>query len=119
MFLKLDFSLVERRPDRNGNKWLRRHDVRNRDIKTRFKSQIAVRDNANEQAVLVDYRNPADAESFHNVESVGHKRRIRDGYRIHDHSRLAAFYLVHFFGLLLDGKVFVNNADATLLCQSN
>ena len=43
------------------------------------------------------------------------ERVVDDRYRIDDHPRLAAFYLIDLFGLLLDRKILVDDADAALL----
>ena len=63
VLLQLDLGLVERGADRYGDERLRRHYFGNRNVETRFETQIAVGNDADEQAVLIDDRHAADLEA--------------------------------------------------------
>ena len=64
--------------------------------------------------VLGDWH-AGDLVAPHHIECVGDELVGRDGDRVDDHAALRALHLVDFAGLLLDGEVAVDDADAALL----
>ena len=86
MFLQLYFGFIECGANRNGNKRLRRHYLRDRNICSRFETEIAVRDNADEQTVCVGDGNAADLETAHDRQRVRDESVLFDRNGIDDHS---------------------------------
>src|SRR5262249_14656349 len=79
-------------------------------------AQIAPRQNPFQVSVHGD-GHAADVVLLHDPPGRAHRfvRRQRD--RVGDDAVLAALYLVHLAGLLLDGHVLVNDADAAFLSE--
>ncbi len=115
MFLQNCLGLFERGADGNRDERLLGHHFRDRNVETRFKTQIAISDDADEMTVFVHNRHAADVKTLHHLERFAHRTIGTDRNRIDDHSRFRAFYFIDFFGLPFDGQVLVNDADAALL----
>ncbi len=62
VFLQYGLGLLERGADRNGDQRLLGHHFRNRNIEARFKTQVAIGDDADEMAVFIHHRHAADLE---------------------------------------------------------
>ena len=65
--------------------------------------------------ILINDRDAADVITLHHVKRVAHRAVLPNGYRIDNHSALAAFYAVALFGLPLDRHIAVNDSDPALL----
>src|ERR1041384_1227951 len=87
MFLKYCFRLFECRAHRNRDKWLFRHHFSDGDIKSRFKTKIAVRDNPDQMARLIYNWNAADVKPLHHLQRFTHRTIGSNRYWIDDHSR--------------------------------
>ena len=79
-----------------------------------LEAQVAVGEDADEDAVLVGDRDAGDLVAGHQLERLAHERvgRERDG--LDDHPRLGALHLVDLGDLILDREVAVDDADAAL-----
>ena len=117
VFLQLYLCLVEGSPDGDSYKRLRRHYLRNRNVKTCFEPQVTIGNDADKKSFFIDHRHAADLIAAHYLQSIGHELVLMDGHRIDDHARLASFYLINLLGLLLNGEILVNDADTALLCE--
>src|SRR5271165_6978744 len=114
VFVKDLLSLFERGADRDGDQVFLGHDLRNRQVRTRFEAQVAIREDA-DQTSVGGHWNARNAIPFHHFERVGNEFVRRDRNGIDDHAALTALYAVHFLGLALDGHVAVDDAHAALL----
>ena len=112
------FRAFKRGAHRDSDEIVLRHHLTDRNVKSVLKAEIAVGENADQSLVLGD-RHAGNFVFAHHLQSVGNLVIRAHGHRIDDHATLGTFYLVHLFGLLLYGQVAVNNAQATLLGQSD
>ena len=115
MFLQNCLGLIQRRANRNGDQRLLRHNLRNRQFKSSFESQITIGYDADQVAVFIDHGHAADVIALHHVQRFTHRTILSNRHRIDNHSGFGAFHFVDFFSLALDTEIFVNDADATLL----
>ena len=76
-----------------------------------LEAEVAVREDADEDALVVRDRDARDPVALHQLERLGHgvRRRERDG--LDDHPRLRALHLVHLGDLILDREVPVDDPD--------
>src|SRR2546423_863259 len=115
VLLQDDLGLVERRADGDGDERLRRHDLGDRDVEARLEAKVAVGDDADEVSVFVNDGDAADFITLHDCQSLVHGAVGAYGDGVNDHPRLGALHAVNLFGLPLDWKIFVDDADAALL----
>ena len=83
-------------------------------IKTGFKAQIAAGDDA-DQFFPIDDRHPGDIFSAGQFHHFAHGHIWRYGNGVFDDAAFVFFYPQHFAGLLIDGHIFVDDADAAFL----
>ena len=95
---------------------LRRHDFGNRRVELRLETDVATRNDANRHAV-VDDRHAGDAHGARQLEDLADRHVGRHRDRVAHHARLELLDHQDLPGLLLDGHVLVDDADAALLCQ--
>ena len=107
--------LLERRADRNRNQVLLRHALGDRQIESRFKSEIAIREDADEFAVRVRHRHAGNLVLLHHLQRFGDRLPRTHRHWIDDHPRLGALHFVDLFRLLLDGHVLMDDAEPALL----
>jgi len=119
VFLQNCFRLIERCAHGNSDERLFRHHFRDRNVEPRFKTKIAIGDDADQVSSLIYYRNAADMKSLHYLKRFAHGSIGANRDRVDDHSRLRSFYFVDFLGLPFDAQVLVNHADAALLRKRN
>ena len=90
------------------------HHVGDGDVGAGDEAEVAVGEDADELAALGD-GDAGDLETAHDVEGIGDGALGLDGDGVDDHAGLGALDLVDFAGLLLDGEVAVDDAEASLL----
>jgi hypothetical protein len=102
--------LVEGDADLGGDEILRHH-LLDALLEVPLEAQVAVRDDADELAPL-HHGDAADAVLAHEPERPVDGRVRLDGDGVGHHRRLVLLHLHHLGGLLLDGEVLVDEADA-------
>ncbi|MCY1225544.1 hypothetical protein D9M72_377420 [compost metagenome] len=93
------------------------HDVADKadgEIRFRHEAGVAVGDDAEEPHALVDDRQAGDPVVRADLVELGQGRFRADGQRVGDHAGFAALDPVHLVGLVLDGQVAVDHAQAAL-----
>src|SRR5579862_6769478 len=104
-------GLVERRPDRRRNQFLAGHPAGNRLFELCLEADIAVRQDADQPPLLVDYRDTADMEALHQVDRVLEQVVRLELDRICDDARFGPFDPVDFLRLLIDRQISMDDAD--------
>src|SRR5687767_13175383 len=117
MLLQLALGFVQRSSDRDRHERLRGHYFRDGDVEPRFEPEVSIRDDADQQAVLVHYRYAADQKPLHNAQSFGDDGGVIYRNRIDDHSGFTSLYFVDLLGLLGNGEILMDDTDTTLLSQ--
>jgi hypothetical protein len=95
----------------------RRHDQFDRLVEIGFKAQIAVGNNTDDLARLVDHRQAGNTVLAGNLDDITHCHHRRNGDRVTKNAGFKALDLGDFSRLGLRRKVLVNDADATFLSQ--
>jgi hypothetical protein len=93
----------------------RRHDMAHMLVQVGLETQVAIGDDADHLARLVDHRQARDAVTPGNVQNIANTHGRTNGDRILDHTGLMALDLGHLGSLLLGRQVLVDDADAALL----
>ena len=91
-----------------------RHHVVHLLVQVALKAQVAVGDDAHQVVVFVYHGYAADMVFCHHVESVLDGGAAAYGHGVVYHSVLCTLHDCHLAGLLLDGHVLVDDADAAL-----
>ena len=115
MLLQDGLGLFQRCADRYGHERLRCHHIRNWNIKARLKTQIAIGDDPDQVAVLIDHRHSADVIALHHQQCFAHRPIGANGDGIDDHAGFGALHFVNLFRLTLNTHVAMNHADCALL----
>ena len=110
--------LFQRRADGRRDEVFLRHDVIDRLIVVGFEAEIAVGQNADELAVFCD-GHAADLVPLHERDRLAHAVVGREEKRVGDDAVFAALDLVHLARLLLDGHIFMDDADAAFAGDSD
>ncbi len=109
---------IERRPYRDGDEVLARHDVGDRPVHVRLEPEIAVRQNADELAFLaavVGDRHAGDAVLLHQLQRFVDAVSGGERDRVDDHAALGPLHAIDFRRLLLNRQVLVNHAEPAVL----
>ena len=77
-------------------------------------THIAVGDDAHEPVFAVDYRQAGDVEARAQLVEVGQRHVRIDGERIGYHARFAALDDIDLCGLVVDGEIAMQHADAAV-----
>jgi hypothetical protein len=93
------------------------HDLADGTLHVALETQVAVGDDADEPAVAVDDRDTADFVLAHQLESIAHGVVARNGHGVVNHAVLGTLHPPHVRGLLGDGHVLMDDADAALAGQ--
>ena len=109
------FGLLERRSDRDGDQIFLGHHLADGNIETGFEAEIAIGEDADQFAVFLGDGDAGNFVLLHDIEGVGNLGVGRHGDGIDDHAALGALHLVDFIGLLLDGQIAMDDAEAALL----
>jgi hypothetical protein len=83
-------------------------------ITSPLEAEVAVGEDADEPFALGD-RHAGDFVAAHYFERLGDQLLGRDGHGVDDHAALGALDLVDLAGLLLDGEIAMDDAEAALL----
>jgi hypothetical protein len=110
-------GLLERRPDRCGDEVAIRHQRGNGLGRVGLEAQVAVREDADEDSVVVGDRNARDPVALHELERFRDRVVGPERDRLDDHPGLRALHLVDLRDLILDREVAVDDAEAPLPCQ--
>src|SRR5436190_581330 len=104
------------RPLAHGDELLlRRHDVLHRLVELGLEPEIAVGDDADDLAAVLEHRKTGDLVLLLERDHFAHRHVGRNGHRVAQHTRLEALYLRDLGRLLPDAKVLVDDADAAFL----
>ena len=87
MFLKHRFRLLECGADWNCDEWLFRHHISDRNVEPCFKTKIAVSDDSNQVARLINHRHAADVKALHDLQRFMHRSIGSNRHRVDNHSR--------------------------------
>ena len=107
-------GLGERRPGRRGDEVAAGHQGRDRLGEVVLEAEVAVREDADEDLVLVDDRHSGDVVALHQPERVRDAVGGAEGDGLDDHPRLGALHLVDLGHLGLDREVAVHDPDPAL-----
>ena len=107
-------SFLQRCAHRNRDEILLRHDFADREVKSCFEAQIAVRQNAHQPPVFRDW-NSRYLVMSHQLNSVFDFVVGRHRDRIDDQAALGSLHLVDFGRLFVDRHIPVDDSDAALL----
>ncbi len=107
-------GLLERRADGRGDEVPARHQRGDGLRRVGLEAEVAVREDADEDARVVDDRHAGDPVALHELERVGDEVARPKRHGLDDHPRLRALHLVHLGDLILDREVAVDDADAAL-----
>src|SRR5690554_8113742 len=94
------------------------HDVAYAGVQTGFEADVPGGDYAY-QVTVIEHRYTGDVVLVGQLEQLGHGGVGVNGDRILDHTGLELLDLAHLVGLLLDGHVLVDDADAAFLGHGN
>ena len=112
-------GLVECCTDRGSHQIVLGHKICNGTLKLGAKPQVTVGQNALELALDIDNRQTRNAEACHHIQRLAHRLPRLHRHRIDNHSGLRSLDSIDFFGVPLDGHVFVNNAETAVLGHRN
>ena len=107
-------GLLERGADGDGDEVFFGHHFGDGDVGAGFEAEVAVGEDADQLAIAGD-GDAGDLVAAHDFEGVGDELLGGHGDGIDDHAGLGALDLVDFAGLLLDGEVAMDDAEAALL----
>ena len=110
-------GLLERRADRSGDEIPARHQRGDGLRGVRLEAEVAVREDADEDAVVVDDRNAGDPIALHELERVGDEIGRPKRHGLDDHPRLRALHLVHLGDLIGDREIAVDDSEPTFARQ--
>jgi hypothetical protein len=100
--------------DRGGDQGRAGHHLVDRPGEVLLEPDVPVRDDADEDPVVVDHRQAGDAEPAAELVHLGERGVGADRHRVGDHAVLGALDPVDVLGLLLDRQVAVQHAQAAL-----
>ena len=106
--------LLQGRAHRRRDEVARGHQRGDRLRRVRLEAEVAVREDPDEDALLVGDGHARDPVALHQPERVGDEVAGAQCHGLDDHPRLGALHLVHLGDLVLDGEVAVDDADPTL-----
>ena len=98
--------------------FFRRHHVTHLGIQAVFETHVAGSHDT-DQIALTQHRHAGDIVLPGQLKQVTHTGVSVDADRVFDHAGFELLDLAHFGGLLLDGHVLVDDADATFLRHGN
>ncbi len=107
-------GLFQRCAHRRGDQLVAGHHLADRPIEIGLELQVAVGDDADQPASLLDDRHPADREVPHEPVGIAQRGVGPQGNRIENHAALGPFDPVDLRGLLLDRHVLMHDADAAV-----
>jgi len=81
--------------------------------------EVAVGEDAHKLAAVLGYRHPRDSVALHQIVGVLERVIGRQENRIDDDAVLRPFDLVDLVSLSLDGKIFVDDAEAAFPCHGD
>ena len=117
MLVEQLLGLLEGGAGRHGDQVVAGHQLADRTALPGLETQVAVGQDADQLAAFVGDRHAGDLEPRHDPQGFGDLLLGANGHRIDDHAGLGALDLVDLLGLLLDGEVLVDEADAAFLGQ--
>ena len=95
------------------------HHLLNLAIHVALETEVAVGDNTDEHALVVNNGDATDLILLHECQRVAHGVILEDSHRVVDHAALCALNAAYVCCLCSDRHVLVDNADTALACQSN
>jgi hypothetical protein len=96
-----------------------RHQVRDLLVHVFGKTGVAVRDDTDDLAIVLNHRNARETSALLEFVQLTQCRCGRDGDGVHHDAALVFLDHGNFTGLLLDRQVTVNDANAAGLCHSD
>ena len=110
-------GLLERRADGGSDEVPARHQRGDGLRGVCLEAEVAVREDADEDAFVVDDRNAGDPVALHELEGVGDEVARTKGHGLDDHPRLRALHLVDLRDLIGDREVAVHDPETALARQ--
>ncbi len=111
--------LLKRRTRRRGYQVFTGHQIGNRPIVARLKTQVAIRQNADQLVFFIHNGNPANLKLLHQLQCIAYAGIHFQRHRIDDHAAFRALHVTNLLRLPLDGHVFMDNANAALARDCN
>ena len=111
-------GFLDRRVDLHGDDFAR-HQACDFFVRIFSEARIAVGDDADDLAVLLDDWNAGKTRALFQLAQLAQRRSRSDGHGVHDHAALVFLHLRHFAGLLFNRQVAVDDADAACLGHGN
>ena len=105
--------------DAGRNQPIGRHIFADRSSIVGGKAHVAIGQDTHQLARAIGDWHATDPIAVHHLLGSGERGIRCQRNRIHDHTTLAAFYLVDFLGLVGNREVAVNDTQTTLASQSN
>ena len=96
-----------------------RHQIGDRFRHVFGKARVTIGDDAHHLARAVHHRNAGKAGALLQFVEIAQAGRRRNRHRVHHHAALILLHHRHFTGLLLDGEIAVDHADAPGLRHGN
>ena len=97
-----------------GDQWHWGHDLAHRARWVALETHVPVRDNSEQPEFTINNWDPGDMEAATHRVGFPDAGTRGDGDRLLNHARLRAFHDVDLVGLILDGEVAVDDAEASL-----
>ena len=110
-------GLLERRPDRRRHEVPRRHQRGDGLRGVGLEAEIAIREDPDEDVLVVDDRHAGDPVALHQLERVGDEVARPERHGLDDHPRLGALHLVDLGDLVGDREVAVDDPEPALARQ--
>ena len=110
-------GLLERRPDRRRHQVSRGHERRDRLRRVGLEPEVAVREDPDEDSLVVGDRDARDPVALHQLERLGHGVPWRERDGLDDHPGLRALHLVDLGNLVCDGEVAVDDPETARTSQ--
>src|SRR4051812_5427647 len=112
---ELDGVLAARALAHGDELLLRRHDVLHRLVEVGLEAQVAVGDDADHFAAVLQHREAGNLVRALQLHHLPHAHLRMNSHRVAQHARFEALHLRHLGRLLLGGEVLVHDADAAFL----
>ena len=110
-------GLLERRADGGSDEVPARHQRGDGLRGVGLEAEVAVREDADEDALVVDDRHAGDPVALHELEGVGDEIARPKRHGLDDHPRLGALHLVDLRDLIGDREVAVHDPETALARQ--
>ena len=112
-------SFIKSSSNQTSDKIILRHDIRDTLRHVFLKFKIAVRNDTDQMLFRIDNRHTGNPEFAHQGFRIRKGMLRSKRKRIVDNAVLGTFYKINLLRLLVDGHVFMNNANTAFSCNRN